>query len=329
MARKSPERPWRSVLPWLVSAALLIYLFGYATDWEKLRAATERANVPLFLLYATADRLAFFLIWTWFSAMALRRFVVQVPVRSVFAIRGGSELARVVSNPLSDAAFFVGMVQLSGGRIDAVVASAFVPVVSHLFIMLVQMTIALPFLSGGLAGNPGVTTAAGILWSITIGCAVLVRLSGSRHLRFAWVRPVREWIERFPLRELVPFVVGFALLALFDIQIQWLASRAFGIEIDWAAIAARIPLVYLSFAIPTLGNFGTRELTWAALFSDYGSRDALIAYGFAINAIFLVLNALIGVIFLRRALELIAAVRRARRESPGVPRPILHDPTDQ
>jgi len=329
MAQKPPQRPWRSVLPWLVSAALLLYVFGYATDWEKLRAATERANLPLFLLYATADRLAFFLIWTWFSAMALRRFVVQVPTRSVFAIRGGSELARAVSNPLSDAAFFVGMVQLSGGRIDAVVASAFVPVVSHLFIMLVQMTIALPFLPGGLAANPGVTTAAGILWSITIGCAVLVRLAGSRQLRFAWVRPVREWIERFPLRELVPFVVGFALLSLFDIQIQWLASRAFGIEIDWAAIAARIPLVYLSFAIPTLGNFGTRELTWAALFSDYGSRDALIAYGFAINAIFLVLNALIGVIFLRRALELIAAVRRAGRESPGVPRPILHDPTDQ
>jgi hypothetical protein len=329
MAQKPPERPWRSVLPWLVSAALLVYVFGYATDWDQLRGATERANIPAFIFYAAADRLAFFLIWTYFSAMALRRFVVQVPMRSVFAIRGGSELARVVSNPLSDAAFFVGMVQLAGGRIDAVVASAFVPVVSHLFIMLVQMTLAMPFLPGGIAANPGVATAAGILWAITLGCAVLVRLAGSRHARLDWVRPVRDWFERFSLRELVPFLLGFAVLAAFDIHIQWLASRAFGIEIEWAAIAARIPLVYLSFAIPTLGNFGTRELTWAALFSDFGSRDALIAYAFAINAIFLVLNAVIGVIFLPRALELIAAVRRARREGMGVPKPILHDPTDQ
>jgi hypothetical protein len=37
----------------------------------------------------------------------------------------------------------------------------------------------------------------------------------------------------------------------------------------------------------------------------------------------------IGVVFLPRALELISAVRRARREGEAVPRPLLHDPTDQ
>jgi hypothetical protein len=136
------------------------------------------------------------------------------------------------------------------------------------------------------------------------------------------------WFDRFPLRELAPFLWGFALLAVFDIQIQWLATRAFGVPIDWAALAARIPLVYLAFLVPTLGNFGTRELAWASAFADYGSRDALIAYAFAVNAVFLVLNALIGVLFLRRALELIGAVRRARREGEPLPRPLLHDPTD-
>jgi hypothetical protein len=139
---------------------------------------------------------------------------------------------------------------------------------------------------------------------------------------------VAAWLDRFPLRELAPFLYGFVALALFDVQIQWLASRAFGVPIDWAALAARIPLVYLAFLVPTLGNFGTRELAWAASFSDYGSRDALIAYAFAINAVFLVLNALLGVVFLRRALELIGAVRKARREGEALPRPLLHDPTD-
>jgi hypothetical protein len=122
---------------------------------------------------------------------------------------------------------------------------------------------------------------------------------------------------------------GFAALAIFDVHIQWLASRAFGVEIDWMALAARIPLVYLLFTIPTLGNFGTRELAWAGLFSEFGPRDSLIAYAFAVNAIFFVLNVVIGVIFLPRALELISALRRARREGEVVPRPLLHDPTDQ
>ena len=79
--------------------------------------------------------------------------------------------------------------------------------------------------------------------------------------------------------------------------------------------------------IPTLGNFGTRELTWAALFGESGDRDALIAYAFSINAIFLVINVLLGVIFLSRALQLIAAVRQARREGDVIP-PLLRDPTD-
>ena len=319
----------RSALPWATSGLLLLYVFGYATDWRHLLAATERANLPLFLLYATADRLAFFVIWTWLSATALRRFVAHVPVRSVFAIRGGSELARVVSNHLGDAAFLLGVARLAGGRLDAVLASTLVPVIGHFFVMLVQMTLALPFLPGEISDHPDVITVTAVLWSVVGLGALGIWLSRSRRLSIRALAPVAAWLERFPLRALGPFVGGFALLAVFDVQIQWFASHAFGVPIGWASLAARIPLVYLSFLIPTLGNFGTRELAWATAFSDYGSRDALVAYALSINAVFLVLNALLGLIFLRPALELIGAMRKARREGEPLPRSILHDPTDQ
>lgn len=320
---------WGAALPWAVSAGLLIYLFGFATDWTRLRAATSRANLPLFLACASADRLAFFLVWTWLSATALRRFVAEVPVRSVIAIRGGSELARVVSNHLADAAFLLGVSRLAGGRLDAVVACSVVPVVSHFLVMLVQMTLALPFLRGRVTDHPDVIAVAAALWSVVAVGAVGVRLSRSRRLRWRGMDAVADWLERFPLRELAPFLWGFGLLALFDVQIQWLASRAFGVPIDWSALAARIPLVYLAFLLPSLGNFGTREVAWRAAFRGFGTEDSLVAYAFAVNAVFLVLNAGIGVLFLGRALELIGAVRRARREGQPLPRPLLHDPTDQ
>jgi hypothetical protein len=318
----------RGALPWLISAGLLFYVFGWATDWQSLRAAAERADVPLFLLCAFLDRCAFFLIWTWLSAAALRRFVVHVPVRSVFAIRGGSELARTVSNHVADAAYFLGVVRLAGGRIDAVVASALVPVVTHFFVMLVQMTVALPLLPGGLGAHRGVAGVAGMLWAIVFGAALGVWLSRTGRVSFPGIGRVVAWLERFPPRELRVFLWGFVALAVFDVGIQWQASRAFGVAIPWTALAANIPIVSLSFLVPTLGNFGTRELAWAALFADYGPRDALIAYALSINAVFLVLNALLGVIFLPRALELIGAVRRARREGEPLPRPLVHDPTD-
>ena len=110
--------------------------------------------------------------------------------------------------------------------------------------------------------------------------------------------------------------------------IQRLASDAFGVRIDWSALTARIPLVYLSFLVPTLGNFGTRELAWAWLFEEYGTRDQLIGYAFAVNAVFLILNVLLGLVFLRRSLQLVAEVRRAGRVGAPVPRPVFHDPTD-
>jgi len=327
MATGSSNR-WRNVLPWLISAGLLFYVFGYATQWDRLLAALDHADVPRFLVFATADRLAFFVIWTWLSAVALRRFVVHVPVGSVFAIRGGSELARAVSNPLSDAAYFVGLVQLCGGRMDAVVASALVPVICHFFVMLVQMTLALPFQTGGIGALPGVAIATAVMWTAVLVGLLAVRLVRSGRLQSRWIAPVDAWLTRFRPREIALFLWGFAALAIFDIHIQWLASRAFGVPIEWAAMAARLPLIYLTFLIPTLGNFGTRELTWAALFGEFGERDALIAYAFSINAIFLVLNVLLGVLFLRRALQLLRAVRRTRRAGEPLPRPLLGDPTD-
>ena len=324
------ENRWRSLLPWVVSAALLFYVFGYRTNWTRLLEALEHADAPRFVLFAAADRLAFFMAWAWLSASALRRFVAHVPIASVLAIRGGSELARAVSNPLADAAYALGLMQLCGGRLDAVIASALIPGICHFFVMLVQMTIALPLQRAGADGDvvTSVAVTAAIMWTVLAAGVASVLLARAGRLRSKRLAVVAEWLERFPPRQIAPFLVGFAALSIFDVQIQWLASRAFGVTLDWSALAARLPLVYLAFVIPTLGNFGTRELTWAALFGEFGERDALIAYAFAVNAIFLVINVLLGVVFLSRALQLIGAVRRARREGESIPGPLLRDPTD-
>lgn len=324
----SAGKRWRHVLPWAISIALLVYVFGWATDWQRLRTAADAANVPAFVAFAAADRLAFFLVWTLLQAIALRSFVAHVPIRSVVAVRGGSELLRTISNPLSDAAFFAGLGQLAGQRFDAVLASALVPVFCHFAVMLLMMTLALPTLPGGIAANRDVAITAGVLWAILITIIVGVRLSTTRGWRFPGARGIRSWVERFPLSTLRPFLLGFVALVLFDVTIQKLASAAFGISIPWLALAARIPVLYLALSIPTLGNFGTRELTWAALFADYGDRDTLIAYALATNAVFLLINLALGLIFLPRALQLLAAVRLARREGEALPEPLLHDPTD-
>jgi len=324
----SSRIPWRHVLPWVVSIALLVYVFGWATDWKKLYEALNQADVPLFFAFASADRIAFFLVWTWLQALALQRFVTHVPVRSVMAVRGGSELLRTISNPLSDAAFFLGLGELAGRRVDAVLGSALVPMLAHFFVMLVMMTLAMPFLPGGLDANRNVALTAGALWAIWLAAGIGAWLARSRGASFPGSEGIRDWLERFPLSKIRPFLLGFVALVLFDVTIQKLASEAFGVSIPWIVLAGRIPMLYLALIVPTLGNFGTRELAWAALFAEFGDRDQLIAYALATNAVFLVLNLALGLLFLPRALQLMAAVRRARDEGREVPEPLLHDPTD-
>jgi hypothetical protein len=189
-----------------------------------------------------------------------------------------------------------------------------------MFVMLCQVTVAIPLLDGGAGGNRDVAGTASVLWLVMLAGFLTVRLSGSTRLR--------DFADRFPLRSLVPFLLAFVGVTLFDVTIQWLATHAFGAPIEWTALMARIPLLYLALVIPSLGNFGTRELAWANLFEGAAERDALIAFAFATNSVFLVLNLLLGLAFLPSALALLRELRRKRQAGEPLPAPILHDPVD-
>jgi hypothetical protein len=317
---------WRRLLPWVISAAALSYVFGFATDWNALIAATEGANLPLYVALTVADKMIFFLWWGILQAAIIRRFVVPVSTRELISVRGGAELLRTVNNPVADAGFLYGVLQLTRGRITAVLAVATIPLTTHFFILLLQATLSLAFLRGGPAENRDILIAVSISWMVLV-CVLVATRTGLWEQKIASTR-LGAWTNKISFRAMLPFVGWFALLAAFDVMIQGLASRAFGITIDWWALAGRIPLLYIALSLPSFGNFGTREITWSFCFSEFADRDALVAYAFATNTVFLMLHVVIGVIFLPRALALIGEIRRARRKGIEVPRPLIHDASD-
>ena len=73
--------------------------------------------------------------------------------------------------------------------------------------------------------------------------------------------------------------------------------------------------------------FAVAGTTLVAL-TEFGTRDALIAYAFATNTLFLLFHAAIGLVFLPRALALVSGMREARREGEVLPEPLLHDASD-
>lgn len=316
----------RRLLPWAISTGTLAYVFGWLTDWSALLTATRGANLPAFVAIVATDKVAFFVCWSLLQAEAVRRFVRPVPYSQVLAIRGGSELVRTVNGSLADAAVVLGLMQVTRASVVSIVAASMLPYFGHIAVLLLQATIALPLLGGGVAANRDVATAVGVGWAIALSVYLAFRLAP------AFPRLARSsagvWIGRVHPRVLMPYVAWFLLLAAVDVGFQWLGTRAFGIPIPWEVIAARIPILYLAVSIPSLGGFGPRELTWAYLFAEYASRESLIAYAFATNAIFLCLHVAIGVAFLPRAIDLIVRMREARAGGEPLPSPMLHDPID-
>lgn len=316
-----PRQLLRRLLPWAVSGAALVYVFGWLTDWPRLVEAMQRANIPLFVAVTFADKMIFFVLWTFLQVTAIRRLVGPMSVRSLLALRGGTELIRSVSNPLADAAFLLGLVHVTGGNPGRVIFAASVPGFAHAVVLIAQVTLSLALLPGGMRGNPDVAIAAGVGWMLFLAALIAVRMA--RRGSSERLATLREWLEATPFRTFVPMLGWFVVLALLDISVQWIATRAFGVPIGFVSLLARVPILYIAFTIPSFGNFGTRELTWAALFSDQHPRDVLIAYAFATNALFLVFHVVLGALFVPRALVLLREVRQARRAGEALEPPAL------
>lgn len=316
----------RHVLPLLISGAALVYVFGFAIDWQAIPEATERANMPLFIGITVLDKIVFFLVWSLVQASMVRRFLAPVPRRQIIAVKGGAELVRALNNSMSDAAFFLGVWQLCRVPLQSVVAITTLPFAAHFLVLLVQGTLAIAFVPRDQVQFGAIAGVVVFGWMILASFVIARRLGVVDRL----YRLFRiEWLSnRVSFADLLPYLGVFACFAAADVLIQGLASRAFGNHIDWIALMSGIPVLYFMMMLPSFGNFGTREIVWANLFHGYGSSASLYAFALWTNVIFLVMHVLIGVLFLNRALRLIGDLRRTRGEVGSVRSPILRDALD-
>lgn len=316
----------RHVLPLCISGAALVYVFGFAIDWQAIPEATERANMPLFIGITMLDKLVFFSVWCLAQASMIRRFLAPVPTRQIIAVKGGAELARALNNSVSDAAFFLGIWQLCRAPLQSVVAVTTLPFAAHFLVLLAQCTLALAFVPPEQVQISLIVTVAGIGWGIVI-VFLIARWLGAFDRVYSLLR--LEWlVGRVSLRSLAPYLWVFVAFAAADVLIQGLASRAFGNPIGWTALVAGIPVMYFVMLIPSFGNFGTREIVWANLFHGYADSASLYAFALWTNVIFLIMHVLIGVIFLNRAIALLSDLRHGRGGAPELRPPILRDAMD-
>jgi hypothetical protein len=86
------------------------------------------------------------------------------------------------------------------------------------------------------------------------------------------------------------------------VVVHWLALPLFGMSVPFTTLLAFLPLVFFCAALPiAAAHLGPSQAAWAYFFHGYAPTEGLVAYSLASHLTFMVLNAAIGLLFLRRA----------------------------
>ncbi len=92
------------------------------------------------------------------------------------------------------------------------------------------------------------------------------------------------------------------------VVVHWLALPLFGIDIPFMTLLTFLPLVFFLAALPiAAAHLGPSQAAWTFFFQDYAPGQKLLAYSLAAHLMFMVMNAALGLLFLRRAGRELAA----------------------
>jgi hypothetical protein len=86
------------------------------------------------------------------------------------------------------------------------------------------------------------------------------------------------------------------------VVVHWLALPLFGLHVPFVALLTYLPIIFFFAALPiAAAHLGPSQVAWTYFLGQYADGTALVGYSLAAHLTFMLMNALIGVCFLRRA----------------------------
>lgn len=301
-----PEAPptsrLRRLLPWAVAAAALTWLFA-TIPLESLSAALARAPmatvvafvVGYVVLVLVGDALAIWVTFRWSLPDARLRYL------DVLDIRGASYLLAILhySAGQGSMAYFVAR----RGAVPIARAAGAVMLLIGVNAIAVALAALVGLALGGVPHNPTLRLVV-----LALACGFPVYLAV-----IAW-RPgfLARWKLLTPLFDaglkghLVAVAARLPHLTWLLVG-QYIAMQLFGIHAPFGQAVTLLPLVFVVSVLPiSPSGLGTTQATAVALFAQYGPGDpseqraTVLACFLAMQLLALLVQAIIGVVFLRR-----------------------------
>ena len=308
------------VVPWIVTAGIFVVIFQrvplaeLVTALRRVRLAPYLAlMVPYSLLYCGFDAFVLSRVLYWFHG--------RVPYRRVLPVRAAAYILALLNPGLGQGAVAFALHRREGIPLLEVAGTL-------LFLTVLEVCQLALYAGLGIFGlHPHLRVAFAPVYAVLgagLGVAIFcirreidpvaLALTGlgrwrtgdrtycapSRLPRTGFLHAFRRARWRHYLLALLYKAPNFLLAVV----VHYFALQLFGVQVPFVHLLGFLPIVFLVASLPvTVAHLGTSQAAWIYFFSAYGEASQLLAYSLVAHVTFMVLNGLMGVGFLRLALQ--------------------------
>jgi len=307
-ARKGVREHAKTLLPWLVAAGLIYWVFTRVPFLEAWEAA-QAADLALFLGVMGAAVLAWFAIESTLYTWLFTRFNAPVDHAEARALRGMSYLFTPINWNVGKAAVILRLKQTKGVPLLESTSTV-------MFYQSVDGIILAGFASLGMTLLPSLVAGADDLsearrWALlaialTVVNLVILRASWPSFRWLRWWREIsiHQAHRRFAARDLAILIPGKAVYHFLYILVFFFGTRAFGIDLPFPLVLAATPIIQAVGGLPiSPAGLGTQQAAMLYFFGTrFGGTDseaAIVAFGFSFPVALTLGRCLVGVFYLK------------------------------
>jgi hypothetical protein len=274
----------KRTVPWAVTLAI----FG-----ETLAAAAWGRYLLLLVPYS----IFYFLVDTFVVQQAVSWFNVPVSYREVLPVRATTYILSLVNTQLGQGGIALYLHRRRGIPFWEVTGT----VIFMSFVEVYQL--ALYSFVGAMAGGELRGVAPLPVYAVLAAYLVLHLwyFSRPRSGRLGQARLLTAFRRARPSHYLRLLLYKTPNL-LAAVTVHWLAMPLFGMHVPFVTLLTFLPLVFFFAALPiAAAHLGPSQAAWVYFFHGAAPDERLLGYSLAAHLTFVLMNALIGLVFLRRA----------------------------
>lgn len=298
----------KQVLPWVVTAGILIYIFS-TMDLGKFLETLKDANLLFMVLSLLSIGCFLFLFDAYIFSRLISWFSAGFTMYESMTLRGVGLLLMNININVGQGAFLYFVHRLKKVSLKDLLGIQFYFMAGDFFAGLVLITGATAYLH--LTDPP--------IWLWKLDLAVLGGWLYVVHIIaywiFKWDHFVLGFFRKWPILHAYDKSTPgqWAKLCLFRLVFQAVAFCinivaiiAFDADIPIIKIILLGPIIFMISTLPvSVGGVGTTQAAWLMFFREYASEEKLIGLSLSINILFIIFHTLIGLIFMKRAIRLI------------------------